>query len=135
MSEFPVRLKQMLKIRDVSQRKLAYDTGISESIISRYVQGKYIPKYDNLIKISKYLRCNPAYLYGESDIYDDEDGELLAKFLNKVDPSVQEFNEMSIEDRHRVYIYTKLKDFDLDTLLDIEEYVSFKSQSKRNKNN
>lgn len=119
---FSARLKKMLEIRSTKQNTLAYETNIPKSVINRYCSGVYLPKHDNLIKICKVLKCNPAYLRGETDDYDDFDGLKLTEYLQA---TIRDVDELSIEERHCVYIYSECKDLNLKQLEQIEDYIKF----------
>ena len=46
---------------------IAKDTGISPSILSRYLSGRNKPSSDNIIAISHYLNVSPEWLLSSSD--------------------------------------------------------------------
>jgi transcriptional regulator with XRE-family HTH domain len=49
---FADNLADILKDRNMSQRELAYETNISESVISRYISKERMPSLINILKIS-----------------------------------------------------------------------------------
>lgn len=75
MSDFTSRLNQAIALRGIKQIELAEKTGITKGAISQYVNGEYEPKQNNLYKIAKVLRVNPAWLMGKN--VDMETGESL----------------------------------------------------------
>jgi transcriptional regulator with XRE-family HTH domain len=48
-------LKELIARANTTQRELAKKTGISERAINEWVAGKYIPRLDNAIAISRQL--------------------------------------------------------------------------------
>ena len=51
----PLTLKQLIARCNITQRDLAKKTGISERAINEWVAGKYIPRLDNAIVVSREL--------------------------------------------------------------------------------
>ncbi len=51
----PLTLKQLIAKSNITQRDLAKRTGISERAINEWVAGKYIPRLDNAIVVSREL--------------------------------------------------------------------------------
>lgn len=83
MERTPVssRLKEAMKVRGIKQSKLAEKTGISKSMISEYVKGKYEPKQDNIYKIAKALNVKEAWLMGfEGVAMNKYDSDIEARF-------------------------------------------------------
>lgn len=119
---FSERLNHIMDIRSKRQNALAIETGIPSSVINRYCSGKYQPKHDNLVAICKVLKCNPSYLRGEEDDYDDFDGLKLANYLQS---TIKDVDDLSIEERHCVYIYKECKDLNLSQLEQVEDYIKF----------
>ena len=50
-NRFSFNLSRQLLIKQISQRELAIQSGITEANISRYVNGKLLPKLDTFIII------------------------------------------------------------------------------------
>lgn len=73
MNNFPVRLKQAMRIRGLRQTDLAEKTGIEHGTISNYVNGKYKPKAKNVILIADALKVNTPWLLGVDDVPMDID--------------------------------------------------------------
>ena len=55
--EFANNLQGELEYSYTSQKELSEMTGITESAISRYVNGERIPSLKNVIKIARALEC------------------------------------------------------------------------------
>lgn len=58
MREFGSNLKCLLKDAMMTQKELAEDSGISESMISDYVNGLRIPGAKAIVNIANTLSCN-----------------------------------------------------------------------------
>lgn len=58
LRRFSSSLKDMLKDARMSQRELADATGLSESAISKYVNGQQIPTVRAIVNICYELACN-----------------------------------------------------------------------------
>lgn len=59
------RLKNILDIKGISQKELAEKVGLTESAMSRYVNGSRIPRGEYLMKIAKILNVKVEDLYCE----------------------------------------------------------------------
>ena len=64
MEEFKNRLKEALEKREMRPVDLSERTGISRSVISSYLAGRWKAKQDNLYLISKAMNIDPAWLMG-----------------------------------------------------------------------
>ena len=102
------RIQDLIRDRKITQAKLAEISGVSESIISRYLQGKTQNLGDgNIIKLAKALQVSTDFLLGETNIpdrknYDIDELGLSAKtakllYSGKVDVKI--LNQM-IEHPH-----------------------------------
>ena len=75
---FVERINSIMQERNISQSELSRRSGITQSTISDWVRGLYLPKQDKIDILAKSLNVSPAYLMG----YDEFDNNL---FLNKKD--------------------------------------------------
>ena len=64
MGEFQQRLRYAMEICGISQAELAEKTNLSKPRISQYVNGIYEAKQDALLKLSKALNVDVAWLMG-----------------------------------------------------------------------
>lgn len=80
MGEFKERLKQMMGDRGMRQADLAIKSGVSASLISSYLSGRYEPKDDRLQAIAKALDCDAIWLAGYDGIEEDDDLAFLEMF-------------------------------------------------------
>ena len=72
MNSFSKRLREALIKRNMKASTLSYKTEISESTISHYLKGHYIPKSDKIQVMAKALRVSPSWLSGFDVDPDDE---------------------------------------------------------------
>lgn len=68
MSTFSERLREAMTERRKKQIDLVRETGISKSMISDYVNGKFEPKQNNLYLLSKALNVKEGWLMGYDGI-------------------------------------------------------------------
>ena len=57
-----MRLKELHKLKDISQLKLAIDLNTNQNTISRYETGEREPGINELIKIADYFNVSVDYL-------------------------------------------------------------------------
>ncbi len=67
MDIFQTRLTHAMQARGLRATDLANATGLSKARISQYVNGKYMPKSDAVLSLSRALGVSPLWLMGESD--------------------------------------------------------------------
>ena len=67
VSDFPEKLRQAMHEKRCSSADIARATGISPSVLSRYLSGANKPSSDNIIVISQYLNVSPEWLLSSSD--------------------------------------------------------------------
>lgn len=58
------RLQYALRIREIKQRQLAHRIGVTETTVSRYVNGERIPNADAIYSICKALNISADWLLG-----------------------------------------------------------------------
>lgn len=63
-SSFQDRMKEVMLNRNITQSELSKATGITQSSISDWMRGKYLPKQDKVDIIAKALDVTPSYLMG-----------------------------------------------------------------------
>ena len=61
------RLKELRKLRKISQLKLALDLNMNQNTISRYENLERLADYETLIKIADYFNVSIDYLLGRTD--------------------------------------------------------------------
>jgi DNA-binding Xre family transcriptional regulator len=57
-TEFARRLRRLMLVKGISQNDLVERTGMTQSMISRYMTGKSEPSARNLYKIARVLECS-----------------------------------------------------------------------------
>lgn len=102
MSDFVKRLKKLMTEKNISQKKLAEMTGITQSSISDWVNGKYKPRQDKVYLLSESLKVSPAYLLGYSD--DKNLDQNIANNKSKID---RLYNQLNEEGKEKVITYTQ----------------------------
>ena len=62
-----IRLKELRKMRNISQAKLAADLNMNQNSISRYENMEREADYETLIKFADYFNVSLDYLLGRTD--------------------------------------------------------------------
>lgn len=65
-SSFRDRITEVMEKKNVTQSELAKKTGITQSSISDWIRGKYLPKQDKVDLLARALDVTPSYLMGWS---------------------------------------------------------------------
>ncbi|MDO5696202.1 MAG: helix-turn-helix transcriptional regulator [Eubacteriales bacterium] len=65
MATFGERLKEALRLRDMTQAQISRHLQVSTATVTGWVRGKYCAKYENIIAIADLLNVNPEWLGGE----------------------------------------------------------------------
>ena len=66
---FAEKLKQLRKIKGVTQKQVSIGTGLSERQYQEYEYGKVKPSFDALIALADYFDVSLDYLMGRTDQY------------------------------------------------------------------
>lgn len=61
------RIKSFAKIKNVTVGKMLSECDISKNALSSMQAGGYLPRLENILKISDYLDCSVDYLLGRTD--------------------------------------------------------------------
>lgn len=101
MSDFVKRLNQLMADKKISQNKLAEMTGITQSSISDWANGKYKPRQDKVYLLSEALKVSPAYLLGYSN-NKNLDQSASNNDTSKID---ELFNHLNDEGKEKVITY------------------------------
>lgn len=64
VEEFSVRLKQAMEMKKMSQSELVRETGISKSLISRYLSGNHKANNVRTYELARALGVSPLWLMG-----------------------------------------------------------------------
>lgn len=85
--QFINRLKSIMSERKITQSELSKRTGIRQSSISDWLNGRYEPKQDKIYLIAQALGVSPSWLLG----YDETTSNQTKGYY--VDPEAAEFAE------------------------------------------
>lgn len=87
-NEFSIRLEEMLKARNMTQKELAKKAEVTEAAMSHYVKGDRTPRSSVLARIAMALDTTSEYLMeGVPQNYVNEIGyakRLIARNVNKM---------------------------------------------------
>lgn len=67
MDKIGLRIKELRKLKKITQKQLAALLEVDESTAQYYEYGKIIPRLDKLIKLSDFFDVSLDYLVGRSD--------------------------------------------------------------------
>jgi transcriptional regulator with XRE-family HTH domain len=73
-------LREILRLRNMSQRDLAKALGTTDATVSRYVRGGIKPPTHVLQKMAELLRVEPGELSGDYPLMSDDEREVLAAY-------------------------------------------------------
>ena len=116
MALFNERLKEALKLREITQTELAKRTGIDKATISHYVSGSYKAKSDNLYLIAKALDVAEPWLMG------------LDVPMKRVEPA--DNSELTIDDREVMNILASLSEEKRSQAISYLRYLRDSSEHK-----
>jgi transcriptional regulator with XRE-family HTH domain len=67
MPEFASRLREQRKLKGLTQKQIAAEFSVSESLWKSYENGSRTPTFDGLIAIADYFNVSIDYLVGRTD--------------------------------------------------------------------
>lgn len=97
LEDFSIRLDKAMKLRNIKSVELHEKTGISESLISKYLSGNALARQKKISLISKALDVNPAWLMGY-DVPMTDLKTVKIPILVNVSPSMDLFAKENIKD-------------------------------------
>lgn len=65
--EFGVRLKELLKEKQISQETLAKSIGVSQRAVSKWINNQAEPTESSIVKCAKYFEVSTDYILGLKD--------------------------------------------------------------------
>ena len=85
-SGYSVILSSLRRERNLSQRKVSEDLGISQALLSHYENGVREPRFDFVVRVCDYYGVSADYFFGrtEEKTYDDK------VFIECPDPALRE---------------------------------------------
>lgn len=79
MSNFNIRVKELMRKKHLSQKELSHMSGVSEPSLCRYIRGDIEPRIDVVQNIARVLGVSETYLLGISNQYVPEDAKTEIK--------------------------------------------------------
>ena len=67
MSSFPDRLKELRKVKGITQKAVADNVGLSETSYQHYERATREPIMSNISKLADFFEVSTDYLLGRSD--------------------------------------------------------------------
>lgn len=64
---FNIRLREILKLKDKTQKSLIESQHISWNTLHGWLSGKSLPSVENLIKLAKFFNCSIDFILGRTD--------------------------------------------------------------------
>ncbi|MGP1598526.1 helix-turn-helix domain-containing protein [Peptoanaerobacter stomatis] len=80
-------INEVMKEKNINQSELSRKTGITQSTISDWVRGKYLPRQDKIDVLAKALDVQPAYLMG---FIDNEPYSLNRRDIKEIDEYMEQ---------------------------------------------
>lgn len=100
---FSIRLDKAMKLRNIKSVELHEKTGISESLLSKYLSGNALARQKKIFALSKALDVNPAWLMGYDVPISDNTRTIEIPILRTINPNISLLDKTNIKD------YTTLK--------------------------
>lgn len=76
-----IRINELLAIKDIKQKELAQELGVTDNTISYYVSGKRLPKIEHLIAIADFFDVSVDYFLGRTDVITiDKDAQFVCEY-------------------------------------------------------
>ena len=104
IEDFSLRLDKAMKLRNIKSVELHEKTGISESLISKYLSGNALARQNKIFLLSKVLDVNPAWLMG----YDVPMVDLKTVKIPVLE-NIYINNDLFVKDNIKDYITFKIK--------------------------
>lgn len=123
--QFINRLKSIMSERKITQSELSKRTGIRQSSISDWLNGRYEPKQDKIYLIAQALGVSPSWLLG----YDETTSNQTEGYY--VDPETAEFAEYLRTRPGARMLFSAAKDITKEEMEETVKYIEFlKSKHK-----
>lgn len=136
IATFGDRLKEALKVNNMTQSKLSEISGINTSTISEYIKGKYDPSRSRIFEFSEILKVNPVWLMG-FDVPMKEEKLEKEPEIPEVDTSVltpeelAEFNKVT--QTNRLLFFNDIGDDDHDMAVFKNLIIDILLKQRKNK--
>ena len=100
---FSIRLDKAMKLRNIKSVELHEKTGISESLLSKYLSGNALARQNKISALSKALDVSPAWLMGYDVPISDNTQTIEIPILRTINLELDLLDKTNIKD------YTTLK--------------------------
>ena len=105
------RIKQGLKIREITQTQLATKANIDKGQLSSYISGKYKPRQNNIDALAKALNVNEAWLMGFDVPMERVSGKTESKqgpsYSSQCKEIIEVCEQLSAHNQRKVRTYSK----------------------------
>ena len=84
-NKFRENLLKAMRVRGFNQANLAEKAGLGRSVINQYCKGTRVAKQDRVYLLAKALNVSPSWLWGISDIMEEDLSKEREAVLKKLD--------------------------------------------------
>ena len=137
IATFGDRLKEALKVNNMTQSKLSEISGINTSTISEYIKGKYDPSRSRIFEFSEILKVNPVWLMGFDVPMKDEKLEKEIETPPVVDTSVLTAEELAefekVTQTNKLLFFNGIEDDDHDMAVFKNLVIDIMIKQRKNK--
>ncbi len=137
IATFGDRLKEALKVNNMTQSKLSEISGINTSTISEYIKGKYDPSRSRIFEFSEILKVNPVWLMGFDVPMKDEKLEKEIEAPPVVDTSVLTAEELAefekVTQTNKLLFFNGIEDDDHDMAVFKNLVIDILLKQRKNK--
>lgn len=128
--EFTDRLRKVIDMQGLSIFDVAVKSKIPEQQISEYVNGKYMPRPRNLIKLAAALGVNYGWLTGESEDFSFINTIIIPEFtsteafLSKISEEfIKKSNTDTISQKNYFDVLSKILNLNIRGLIRADSYL------------
>nr|DAY21766.1 MAG TPA: helix-turn-helix domain protein [Caudoviricetes sp.] len=136
IATFGDRLKEALKVNNMTQSKLSEISGINTSTISEYIKGKYDPSRSRIFEFSEILKVNPVWLMG-FDVPMKEEKLEKEPEIPEVDTSVLTAEELAefekVTQTNKLLFFNGIEDDDHDMAVFKNLIIDILLKQRKNK--
>ncbi len=93
------RLKQLRKLKNITQLELAKEMHVAKTTIASYEQGVSEPSITMMTKLSNYFNVSPSYLMGWESIKQNTNGQ--SELLDEIKPTPVYDSEYELISKYR----------------------------------
>lgn len=124
------RLKQLRKLKKITQLELAKEMNVAKTTIASYEQGVSEPSIAMMTKLAKYFNVSPSYLMGWDSIQPNSSGQtmlfddlLSIPVYESEKHLIESFRNLTFEDQNSIceilYLYPQLDNESKNQLLSL----------------